>query len=218
MKTILIVDDDCYISDMLCEALTNEGYGVLRAFSGTEALLLLEKRSPDLIILDLMLPGMSGEELLPKIKCIPTIVVSAKIGIESKVNSLLGGAVDYVTKPFELKELLARIFIRLRKSEPNAEHLHFDEIDINLKSHSVHVGEVTLKLTPIEYAILKILVENNGMTISKSAILDGIMYQSLDCSEGSLKIHVSNLRKKIKAVNGKDMIEAIWGIGFRLKE
>ncbi|MDE6723171.1 MAG: response regulator transcription factor, partial [Eubacterium sp.] len=157
MKKILIVDDDINIGNMLEEVLTAEGYAVLRAYSGTEAVMLLASQTPDLVLLDLMLPGLSGEEVLPKIKGIPVIILSAKIGIEDKVSLLLGGAADYITKPFDIKELLARISVQLRKSEYNNENekLNFDEISLDTASHSVYVCEKELRLTRTEYAILK---------------------------------------------------------------
>ena len=114
MKKIMIVDDDQHISDMLVENLLTEGYEVVAAYSGTEALLLLSDVRPDLILLDLMLPGISGEELITKIKGIPVIVLSAKADIADKVGLLRNGAVDYMTKPFDIQELLARIDVQLR--------------------------------------------------------------------------------------------------------
>lgn len=117
MKKIAIIDDDIYIGDMLTEVLTQEGYAVLRAYSGTEALYLLSQNKPDLVLLDLMLPGLSGEEILPHIENIPVIVLSAKVDVQDKVNLLLSGAADYMTKPFDTKELLARIIVQLRKAE-----------------------------------------------------------------------------------------------------
>ena len=114
MKKIFVIDDDVYIGDMLEEILTKEGYSVSRAYSGTEALMLLSGNKPDLVLLDLMLPGLSGEKVMEKIKDIPVIVVSAKIDVNDKVNLLLGGAADYITKPFDAKELLARIAVQLR--------------------------------------------------------------------------------------------------------
>ena len=113
----MIVDDDMHIGNMLTEALVAEGYEVTRAYSGTEAVMVLEKKQPDLVLLDLMLPGMDGEEVLPLIKDIPVIVMSAKAGIQDKVNLLMAGASDYVTKPFEIKELTARIAVQLRRNE-----------------------------------------------------------------------------------------------------
>ena len=125
METILIIDDDVAIGNLEQEVLEREGYLVQRAYSGTEALLLLKEKKPDLILLDLMLPGMSGEDILPQIQGIPVIVVSAKTAVEDKVELLLGGAVDYLTKPFDTKELLARIAVRLREKNPRPGYLPF---------------------------------------------------------------------------------------------
>lgn len=218
MNTVLIIDDDVHIGDMLEELLTKQGaYGVLRAYSGTEALLLLSAKTPDLILLDLMLPGLSGEELLPKIKSIPVIVVSAKIDVDNKVSLLLGGAVDYVTKPLDTKELLARITVALRKNTAHSAALRFDAISLNTDSRSVTVSDIELKLTRTEFAILKCLVQNGEQAVSKTRLLDSICTDTPDCTESSLKIHISNLRKKLREASGKDYIEAVWGIGFRLK-
>lgn len=219
MKKILIVDDDVNIGNMLEEVLSAEGYGVRRAYSGTEAVMLLDAQLPDLVLLDLMLPGLSGEEVLPKIKGIPVIVVSAKIGIEDKVSLLLGGAADYITKPFDIKELLARISVQLRKSEYNHESrkLVFDDILLDTASHIVFVSEKEIRLTRTEYAILKLLMKNPNQVIAKSVLLERISDDTPDCTESSLKIHISNLRKKLREVNHKDYIESVWGIGFKMR-
>lgn len=220
MKQILVIDDDLYIGNMLESALEENGYGVLRAYSGTEALLVLEKEKPDLVLLDLMLPGLSGEELLPKIKGVPVIVVSAKVGIDDKVNLLLGGAVDYITKPFEIKELLARITVQLRhiSDRQNVDFLKYDNICMNTISHEVSVNEAAVHLTKTEYAILKVLLINHNQAVAKSILLDSISLETPDCTESSLKQHVSNLRKKLRDADGKEHIEAVWGIGFKLIE
>lgn len=219
MKTIAIIDDDVYIGDMLCRVLEQEGYATLRAYSGTEALLLLKQKHPDLILLDLMLPGLSGEEVLSKLSGIPVIVVSAKAGIDDKVALLLGGAVDYVTKPFDIRELLARIKIHLRTSASDAltSRLTFDDLCMDMDSHEVMAGEVPVHLTKTEFAILKLLMQNSGQVITKSKILDLISEDTPDCMESSLKVHVSNLRGKLREATGKDYIEAVWGIGFKLR-
>lgn len=219
MKKILIVDDDVNIGNMLEEILSAEGYGVRRAYSGTEAVMLLDAQLPDLVLLDLMLPGLSGEEVLPKIKGIPVIVVSAKIGIEDKVSLLLGGAADYITKPFDIKELLARISVQLRKSEYNHESrkLVFDDVLLDTASHIVFVSEKEIRLTRTEYAILKLLMKNPNQVIAKSVLLERISDDTPDCTESSLKIHISNLRKKLREVNHKDYIESVWGIGFKMR-
>jgi len=217
MKKILITDDDIHIGNMTEEVLRKAGYDVLRAYSGTEALLVLSSEKPDLVLLDLMLPGLSGEELLPKIKNIPVIVVSAKVGIDDKVNLLLGGAADYITKPFETRELLARIEVALRKSDfSSASELHFRDLKLNTDTHEVFSTGQKVKLTRTEYAILKMLMQNPEQVIAKSRLLDMISEDTPDCTESSLKIHISNLRKKLREATGNEYIEAVWGIGFKM--
>lgn len=218
MKTILIVDDDENINNMLSEVLEKEGFHVLRAFSGSEALLVLEQRTPDLILLDLMLPGVCGEDVLKKIRGIPVIIVSAKIDIENKVNLLLGGAADYVTKPFDIRELVARIKLQLKNAEKlsAAPLMSFDEITLDENSRQVFVSENEINLTRTEFSVLKILLQNKGRVVAKSALLDKLSLETPDCVESSLKVHVSNLRKKIREKSGKDYIESVWGIGFKI--
>ncbi len=220
MKTILIIDDDIHIGDMLTEVLTKEGYAVLRAYSGTEALLVLAQQTPDLVLLDLMLPGLSGEEVLPRIKGIPVIVVSAKVDVADKVDLLLGGAADYMTKPFDVQELLARITVQLRKWEKQEEtgHLVVGALELDVTSASATVEGKPVKLTRTEYAILKLLMTNPKQVISKSVLLERISMDTPDCTERSLKQHISNLRKKLCDVGGADYIETVWGIGFKLAE
>ena len=220
MKNILIIDDDQHIGNVLEEALTRAGYGVRRAYSGTEALMALESTRPDLVLLDLMLPGLSGEEVLPKIENIPVIVLSAKTDVAEKVELLLNGAADYVTKPFDTKELLARIAVQLRNAAAmgTGSTLSFEEITLDAAAREVTVGGEGVKLTRTEFAILKLLMLNTGRVLTKSLLLERLAADTPDCTESSLKIHVSNLRKKLRDVSGKDYIEAVWGIGFRLRE
>ena len=219
MKKILIVDDDPAIGNLLEETLTRAGYRAVRAYSGTEALLSIANTRPDLVLLDLMLPGLSGEELLPKLKGIPVIVLSAKVDVDNKVNLLLGGAVDYVTKPFNTKELLARITVQLRNATvyEKASVLTFEDIALYTDTHSVIVNEAEVKLTRTEYAILKLLLQNPSQVLPKSLLLERISEDTPDCTESSLKMHVSNLRKKLRDAGGRDYIEAVWGIGFKLR-
>lgn len=219
MKTILIIDDDIYIGDMLEKLLTKNNYDVCRAYSGTEALYLLENNRPDLILLDLMLPGLNGEEVLPKISGIPVIVVSAKSDISDKVNLLMSGAVDYITKPFDNSELLARIAVAFRNTtfSQSINVMEFDDVAIDLTSHSVTVSGEPVHLTRTEFAILKLLMQNPKQAIAKSVILDRISLDTPDCMESSLKMHISNIRSKLKQISGKDYIETVWGIGFKMK-
>lgn len=220
MKRILIIDDDIHIGNMLEETLSKEGYKISRAYSGTEALLVLSQSKPDLILLDLMLPGLNGEDVLPKIKGIPVIIVSAKVDIDNKVDLLLGGAVDYVTKPFNMKELLARIFVHLRNTESmfTSSKLTFGDLTLNTDTHIVKIIDTEIKLTRTEYAILKLLMQNPTQVVTKSLLLDRISEDTPDCTESSLKMHISNLRKKFRKITDKDYIESVWGIGFKMKE
>lgn len=220
MKTIAVIDDDIYIGDMIEEVLRKENYNVLRARSGTEALSLLSKHSPDLVLLDLMMPGLSGEEVLPYIENIPTIVVSAKSDVDSKVNLLLSGAADYLTKPFDTKELLARIAVQLRNSENSSldTFLKCSGLTLNLATREVSSGDDVLRLTRTEFAIMKLLMQNPNRVIAKSTILDRICIDTPDCTESSLKVHISNMRSKFRKNFGEEYIEAIWGIGFKMSD
>ena len=219
MSHILIIDDDVHIGNMLEELLAREGYQVSRAYSGTEALLALLAAKPDLVLLDLMLPGLSGEEVLPKIRGVPVIVLSAKADVESKVSLLLGGAADYMTKPFDSKELLARITVALRRGAcPTAGALTHGSLRLDPDARQVFVEGAEVHLTPTEYAILKLLMSNPSQVMTKSLLLERLSEDTPDCTEGSLKMHVSNLRKKLRDAGAGDPIEAVWGIGFKLRE
>lgn len=220
LKHILIIDDDIHINNMLDSVLCQAGYKVSHAYSGTEALLFLSKSRPDLILLDLMLPGLSGEDLLPQIADLPVLVMSAKADVKGKVDLLLQGAVDYMIKPFEIDELLARIIVQFRKTvnKESAKLLEYREIAVNLSTHIVQVNSQNVKLTKTEYAILKLLMENPNQILTKTVLLERISEDTPDCIESSLRVHISNLRKKLRVVSGKDYIEAVWGIGFKMAE
>ena len=216
-ETILIIDDDVQIGNLEQELLEREGYRALRAYSGTEALLLLEKERPALVLLDLMLPGLSGEELLPKLQGIPVIVVSAKPAVEDKVALLLGGAADYITKPFETAELLARIAVQLRRQAvPGGEVYAWEDLRMEDGTHTVTVAGKAVSLTKTEYALLKLFLRDPGRVLSKSVILDSLFEDTPDCTESSLKTHVSHLRSKLRRAGGREYIEAVWGIGYKL--
>lgn len=218
-ETIAVIDDDLHINNMLCELLKREGYEVINAFSGGEALAVLEKTAPDLVLLDLMMPGLSGERVLPKISDIPVIIMSAKADVGSKVELLLSGAVDYVTKPFDTKELLARIQVQLRQNRlRGAEILEYNGLSLNTTLREAEFGGNIVKLTKTEFAILKILMQNPKQVITKSQMLDRISADTPDCVESSLKVHISNLRRKLRETGAPELIEAVWGIGFKMRE
>lgn len=219
MKQILIIDDDIYISGMLEEVLAREGYRVLQAYSGTEALLLLEDKKPDLVLLDLMLPGLSGEEVLPHLPGIPVIVLSAKADVEDKVELLLEGAADYLTKPFDTRELLARIAVQLRRtSQGAAPLLRHGPLALDTAARTVTAEGREVRLTRTEYAVLKLLMQNPRQVVTKGQLLDHIGEDTPDCMESSLKVHVSNLRRKLREAGAGECIESVWGIGFKLAE
>ena len=220
MKNILIVEDNIDIHNLISEILEKENYNIFNSYSGTEALLLLEKEKIDLILLDLMLPGINGEEIIKKIRNIPIIVISAKTSYEDKINVLLDGANDYITKPFNAEELLARVIVQLRIKEEKQENLElkYKEMFLDEYSHTIYINDNQIYLTKTEYAILKQLLLNPKQVVTKSKILDLISVDTLDCDENSLKVHISNIRKKIKKVTDTEYIEAVWGIGYKIYE
>ncbi len=224
---IMIIEDDVSISDLLKDALEPEGYLVSRAYSGTEALMLLEKERPDLVLLDLMLPGIPGEELLPKLNGVLTIVMSAKTDIDNKVKLLYNGASDYITKPFSVSELKARIAALLRLSATGAaasqnagagSRLQVGAVELDPELLSVSAKGESVSLTRTEAAILHLLMLNAERPLGRSTILDRISEDTPDCTERSLKQHISNIRKKLQTLDGTDHIEVIYGIGYRYVE
>ena len=215
----MIVEDDEDIGAVLQKELSKDGYDVLRAATGTEGRMLLGQ-NPDLILMDLMLPGLSGEELLTHIpEDIPVIAVSAKSSIDDKISLLSKGCVDYITKPFDIRELKARVAAALRTTsrKDSSNQIVCGEMLIDTDKHEVTIEGKDLKLTRTEYAILKMLASGGGRVISKSELLDLIKSETPDCTDSSVKVHISNLRKKIKTITDTEYVEAVWGIGFKLK-
>ena len=221
MRNILIVEDNIDIHNLIKEVLEKEHYRVLSSYTGTEAMRIIENKRIDLILLDLMLPEINGEEIVKKVKDTPIIVISAKISTEDKVNVLLNGANDYLTKPFNVEELLARIKVQLRidnKKEKN-EDLTYKDMRLSKEDvHTLYIKEKSIYLTKTEYAILKQLLLSPKNVVTKTKLLEQLSEDSLYCDERSLKVHMSNIRKKIKTVTTDEYIEAVWGIGFKMKE
>ncbi len=215
MTRILIIEDDKDINKIVFGLLTKNGYEVERAFNGKEALPKI-KTIPDLILMDLMLPDTTGEELLKSVPDgTPVIAVSARSTIDDKVDLLSLGCVDYITKPFDNKELLARIEVAL-KFKKKTQSFTFANLTMDESVHGVTIDGKNVKLTPTEYAIIKILLVNSDRVISKSELLEAAAKFTPDLVEDSLKVHMSNLRRKLKQASFKGEIEAVWGIGFRL--
>lgn len=221
MRNILIVEDNIDIHNLIKEVLEKEHYKVLSSYTGTDAIQTLENEKVDLILLDLMLPKINGEEIVKIVKNIPIIVISAKISPEDKINVLLNGANDYITKPFNVEELLARVKVQLRienKNEKN-EELKYKGMCLSKEdNHTLYIKDKEIYLTKTEYAILKQLLLNPKQVITKTRLLEKLGDSNLYCDENSLKVHMSNIRKKIKSITEDEFIESVWGIGFKMKE
>lgn len=224
MKKILIVEDDVNINNLLKEALSQKGYTCGQAFSGTEAALWLEKESWMLVLLDLKLPGMTGEEVLQLIRRqgdTPVIVLTAKDAMEEKLDLLTSGADDYITKPFDINEVIARVQIQLRHAGQEAEpdRIECGGITLDDKTHQIWVdGQEILHLTRQEYAILEFLIRHPKQVFRKEAIFTYAWEEEYMGETKTLDVHISNIRKKLKAVTDKEYIQTVWGIGYRLNQ
>ncbi len=221
MSKILIVEDDNDINAMISLALGREGYECVSAYSGTEGLLRLEHEDYDLVILDLMLPGVEGHEVLKKTretKNTPFIVLSAKDELDTKVELLTLGANDYMTKPFEIKELLARVQVQLRMSSVNAakQTLDYKELSLDLNSKSLDVNGNSVSLTAQEYKIMELFLKNPGKVFSKNEIYEYAWDDFYVGEDKTIYVHISNIRQKMKKYTENEYIETVWGLGFKL--
>lgn len=220
-KRILIIEDDQEISKLLSVILTKKELDSIAAYSGTEGLLQLQNNKFDLILLDLMLPGKSGEELIKKIReenSIPIIVISAKVDIENKVHVLKMGADDYITKPFNQEEVLARVEVQLRKStitSRTAENV-WRGLKIQPEKLSVSLDNTELQLTNAEFDILSLFVSHPEHAFSKREIYESIWKGTYLGDDNTISVHVSNLRKKMAEITSDEYIKTIWGVGFML--
>lgn len=222
--TILIVEDDKDISAMEGELLKSRGYTPFFAYSGTECLLLLNQRSYDLILLDLMLPGMDGEEVIGKLRQhwdVPVIAVSAKDDLESRLFLLKNGADDYIVKPFHNEELIARIEALLRRQNQNRvqnECYQFKNLIMNRELHEVKVKNIPVTLTKREYLILELLLSNPKRVFTKNNIYESVWNENYVGEENAINVHISNLRQKIGKIDSDEKyIETVWGIGFKMQ-
>lgn len=219
MKKILVVEDDNTIHKFIDEILEKKHYIVKNAYSGTEALTIIENDDIDLILLDLMLPGINGEDIVKKVnKTIPIIVISAKTSSIDKAKVLLDGANDYITKPFEKIELLARIQVQLRINNNQNNNLKYKDIELLEDNKTMKLQNHQITLTRTEYTIMRELLLNPNKVVTKTRLLDLISMDAENCDESSLKVHISNIRKKIRKSTQEEYIEVVWGIGFKIKE
>lgn len=223
-QNILIVEDDAHINNLLKEALEKESFACEQAFSGSEAKLLIEMKSYDLILLDLMLPGIKGEDVLAFIRSkgrTPVIVLTAKDSLDEKVELLISGADDYITKPFEIKEVIARIGVQLRHSASgfteNATSITYKDLILDRQNFTVTVNNPLLpRITKQEFAILELLVKHPKRVFSKEEIFEYAWEEPYMGETKTLDVHISNIRKKIKKATDQEYIETVWGIGYKL--
>jgi DNA-binding response OmpR family regulator len=221
MTTILIIEDDMAIHSLIKETLELHDFQTLSAYSGTEGKLLFEQNQVDLVLLDLMLPGMTGEEFLQEVRQhsgVPVMVISAKNDQNSKLELLTNGVDDYITKPFDVKELIARIHIQLRhaiKASVNSmEEIHYKNISINLDTREVMINDQMLHLTGREYAILLLFLENPQKVFSRANIYESVWNEPFFESDKTINMHISNLRNKLNRED-TNYIKTVWGIGFK---
>lgn len=217
---ILVVDDDEALSEMVGIVLTNEGYEPTFCDAGDRAVNAFESYDPDLILLDLMLPGMSGIQVCERIRevsDVPVIMLTAKSDTEDVVRGLEAGADDYIAKPFKPAELLARIRTRLRTGDTrSAERIEIGDLSIDLAGRAVTRGEETVRLTPLEYDLLVNLAQEPGQVLSRDLLLDRIWGYDSDADRRLVNVHVQRLRAKIEKDPEKpDLIQTVRGVGYK---
>lgn len=219
-RKILIVEDDPEINTLLTAILNNHDIKTTSAYSGTEALLCLENETYDLILLDLMLPALSGEDLIEEIRAvshIPIIVISAKVDVSHKVEVLKSGADDYITKPFDQEEVLARIEVQFRKtSNMNNNKNVWRGLKVDTEKRSITLEGQELSLTNAEYDILSLFISQPEYVFSKMNIYERLWTGPYVGDDNTISVHVSNIRKKIANISTEQYIKTIWGVGFML--
>lgn len=224
---ILVVEDDQDINRLINKILMKNGFNVRQAFSGTEARMCLDMFDFQLVILDLMLPGMTGEEIIEEVrkkKNMPIIVISAKTSSEDKVNALKLGADDFVTKPFDALELVARVEAQLRRYTKFSKAeikktLKYKEIELDMEEVRVAVRGEELQLTAKEFAILELLMSNPKKVFTRANLFEHVWNDEFLGDDNTVNVHISNLRNKIASIDKEnDYIKTVWGIGFKLAE
>jgi len=223
-KTILVVDDQANVRRLLREYLEEEGFRVVVAENGRDALYVARREKPDLILLDIMMPEMSGYEFMrtfTKEQDTPIILLTAKLEESDKVLGLELGADDYITKPFSMRELVARIRAVLRRVEKGAsgsEVLHVADITLDRGARTVTVGGRHVRLTPTEFELLATLMAAPGRVFSRAALLEAVQGVSIETMERSIDVHIRNLRTKIEPdASHPRYIETVFGVGYRLR-
>lgn len=217
MQRILIVEDDLGISDLIKLNLNMVGYETKQIYDGEEALVLIKEEKFDLIILDVMLPGLDGFSLMEKIRgyFIPVIFLTAKDTLLDKVEGLKMGADDYIVKPFEAIELLARIEVVLRRYGKKSSVLYFKNIKILIEERLVKSNNEVVDLTVKEFELLKVLIENKGIALTRERLLEKIWGYDYLGETRTIDMHIQKLRKKLNLV---EEIKTVYKIGYRLED
>ena len=224
---ILVVEDDPDINRLLCRILTDGGYDVRPAFSGSEAVLWAEQYEYDLVLLDLMLPGLTGEEFIAQMrrkKTMPILVLSAKAGLEDRVNVLRLGADDFIPKPFDNAEVLARVEAQLRRyrqfSAPAeaGEVLRLGDLVLDREAVRVTAGGKDVALTAREFEILALLLSHPKKVYTREQLYENVWGGEYIGDDNTVNVHISNLRSKLGKVSDREYIKTVWGIGFKMNE
>lgn len=223
MSTILVIEDNEDINKMLKETLTDEGYAVESAYTGIEGLNKVKNNSYDLVLLDIMLPYKSGDEVLKEIRGfseVPVIVISAKDMVGIKIDLLKLGADDYITKPFDLGEVTARVEANLRRTSKKIKadkSFHYKDMTLDDNTKRVTVNNAEIDLTAKEYMILEMLIKYQGKVFTKANLYETIWQEEYLGDDNAVKTHISNIRSKLKKANkDEEYIETVWGLGYRL--
>lgn len=221
---ILIVEDDNDINKLLSDMVDISGYNSKSAYSGTEALIYLKENEFDMILLDLMIPGINGEELLEKIRqnySMPIIVISAKDDKNTKIDMLKSGADDFISKPFDIDETIARIVSNLRRYKLSSKQvsekiLIVNEIKINKDTRDVFINDNSINLTSREFSLLELFVRNPKKVFTKANLFESVWKEEYRGEDNTISVHISNLRNKISKYAKSDYIKTVWGIGYKL--
>ena len=219
---VLVVEDEAPLAEMLRYNLKAEGFSVVHAETGEEALMLLDEERPDLVVLDWMLPGVSGIELCRRLRSksdtcsVPIIMLTARGEESDRIRGLSTGADDYVTKPFSLPELMARIKAILRRSAPRrmAEVLKIGDIELDRGAHKVSRGLRQVRLGPTEFRLLEFLMESSGRVMSRTQLLDGVWGRDAFVDERTVDVHIGRLRKALIRGNEHDPIRTVRSAGY----
>jgi len=221
---LLLVEDDRALADLLLWHFDREGYDIVRTADGDEALILAEERTPDLVILDWMIEGVSGIEVCRRLRRrastahVPIIMLTARGEESDRIRGLETGADDYVTKPFSPRELLARVGAVLRRVRPAlaGEHLAFSDIEMDIEAHRVRRGGEPVQLGPTEFRLLRHFMEHPGRVFSRERLLDAVWGHDPDIDSRTVDVHIRRLRKSLNAGGGADVIRTVRSAGYSL--